>query len=48
MEMQEFCGLAARRNFNERYLNPLLEKGILKMTMPDKPKSKKQRYYSEL
>ena len=48
MEMQEFCGLAARRNFNERYLNPLLEKGVLKMIMPDKPKSKKQRYYSEL
>lgn len=25
-EMQEFCGLVARRSFNERYLNPLLEK----------------------
>lgn len=47
-EMQEFCGLVARRSFNERYLNPLLEKGVLKMTMPDKPRSKNQRYYSEL
>lgn len=48
IEMQEFCGLAARRSFNERYLNPLLTKGLLKMTIPDKPRSKNQRYYSEL
>lgn len=48
IEMQEFCGLAARRNFSEKYLNPLLEKGVLKMTIPNKPNSKKQRYYSEL
>lgn len=48
MEMQEFCGLVARRSFTERYLNPLLEKGLLKMTIPSKPKSKNQRYYSEL
>lgn len=47
-EMQEFCGLVARRSFNERYLNPLLEKGLLKMTIPDKPRSKNQKYYSEL
>ncbi len=47
-EMQEFCGLAARRNFNERYLKPMLETGTLKMTLPNKPRSKKQKYYSEL
>lgn len=47
-EMQVFCGLVARRSFNERYLKPLLEKGVLKMTIPDKPTSKNQRYYSEL
>lgn len=48
IEMQEFCGLVARRSFNERYLKPLLEKGLLKMTIPEKPRSKNQRYYSEL
>lgn len=47
-EMQGFCGLVARRSFNERYLKPLLEKGVLKMTIPDKPTSKNQKYYSEL
>lgn len=28
IEMREFCGVAARRNFSEKYLNPLLEKEL--------------------
>ncbi|MDR2542284.1 MAG: putative DNA binding domain-containing protein [Treponema sp.] len=28
------------------FIDPLLDKGILKMTIPDKPKSKNQKYYS--
>ena len=45
-ELQEYCGLKGRRNFGQNYLTPLIEKGILKMTLPDKPTSKNQKYYS--
>ena len=33
-------------SFRRKYLNALVEEGRLKMTMPDKPKSKNQKYYS--
>ena len=45
-ELQEYCGLKGRRNFGKNHLTPLLEKGVLKMTIPDKPTSKNQKYYS--
>lgn len=47
VEMQDFCGLSGRANFRENHLNPLLNKGIIKMTIPDKPNSRNQKYYSE-
>ena len=34
----------SRRQFNERYMKPLIESGELLMTIPDKPKSKNQKY----
>ena len=43
-EMQEFMGLAGRRNFSEKYIKPLLEAGKVEMTIPDKPNSRKQKY----
>ena len=43
-EMQEFMGLAGRRNFSERYIKPLLNAGKIEMTIPDKPNSKNQKY----
>jgi hypothetical protein len=30
------------------FVDPLIEEGKLKMTVPDKPRSRNQRYYSEL
>jgi hypothetical protein len=37
-------GLGNREHFRKSYLKPLLESGQLKMTIPDKPNSKNQRY----
>lgn len=45
-EMQAFLGISSRSHFSKAYLKPLLESGRLKMTLPDKPKSKNQKYYS--
>ena len=43
-EIIEFCGLKSRAQFTTRYLMPLIESNKLAMTIPDKPKSKKQKY----
>ena len=44
---QEICSFIGYRNltyFTRKYLNPLLASGQLKMTIPDKPKSRNQKY----
>jgi ATP-dependent DNA helicase RecG len=45
-EMQEFVGIASREYFNKTILLPLFESGKLKMTIPDKPSSRNQKYVS--
>ena len=45
-EIMENFGFKSRTSFRRKYLNALVEEGRLKMTMPDKPKSKNQKYYS--
>ena len=46
-EMQEFMDLVNRDYFRKNILNPLIKGGLLKLTMPNKPTSPKQKYYSE-
>jgi ATP-dependent DNA helicase RecG len=43
-EMQRFYGISSRDYFHTHVLKPLLESGQLKMTIPDKPKSRNQKY----
>ena len=43
-EIQAYLGLTGRNNFNDKYLKPLLASGKLKMTIPDKPNSRLQKY----
>lgn len=43
-ELQGAVGLRDREHFRKTYLEPLLVAGWLKMTIPDKPRSSKQRY----
>ena len=42
--MQEALGLKHRDHFNTVYLLPALRAGLIEMTIPDKPRSSKQRY----
>lgn len=43
-EIAEHCGYKNTKNFTQKYLRPLLDSGMLKMTLLDKPKSKNQKY----
>jgi predicted transcriptional regulator len=36
--------LKGRANFEERYLKPAIEAGIIEPTIPDKPQSRMQKY----
>jgi ATP-dependent DNA helicase RecG len=43
-EIQEFLGLRHRETFLNNYLRPLIADGYIAMTVPDKPRSRLQRY----
>ncbi len=45
-ELQEFVGLKDKVNFKRKYLDPMLKMGLIKMTLPDKPTSRNQKYVS--
>jgi len=43
-ELQAALDLKDRKSFREIYLQPALEAGLIRMTIPDKPNSRLQRY----
>ena len=43
-EMLAFMGLTDRTKFRRKYIHPLLEAGILELTIPEKPNSQNQKY----
>ena len=45
-EIMGFLGVTHREYFRIEILNPLIKQGLLHPTIPDKPTSSKQRYYS--
>lgn len=45
-EIQEYCKIGSRPYFTQYILKPLVNNGSLKMTLPDKPKSVNQRYFT--
>ena len=42
--IMEKLGLKSKETFRKNYMNPALQLGIVKMTIPDKPNSRNQRY----
>lgn len=44
IELMDKVGIKSRASFKKNYLDPLLESGIIEMTIPDKPMSRNQRY----
>ena len=42
--LMEIAGRTNRTKFRDQVLNPLLEAGFAEMTIPDKPRSSKQKY----
>ncbi len=46
-EMQKFCGIRTREYFRKEILSPLVKSGRVGLTIPEKPKSSKQKYFKK-
>jgi ATP-dependent DNA helicase RecG len=45
-EIMVFLKLRHRENFMEKVLHPLIDAGLIERTIPDKPRSRLQKYIS--
>lgn len=43
-ELQAHLALKDRKHFRKAYLHPALDAGLIEMTIPEKPRSRQQRY----
>lgn len=46
-EIMARLGLKSKETLRANYLDPALENGLIKQTLPNKPTSKNQKYYKE-
>ena len=44
-EIMERLNLKSKENLRKNYLDPGIEAGYIKLTLPDRPTSKNQKYY---
>jgi ATP-dependent DNA helicase RecG len=44
LDLMTITGRSDRTKFRDQVLNPLLDMGLIEMTIPDKPRSSKQKY----
>lgn len=45
-EIADYLGIKATTYMMNKYVLPLIQQGLIQMTIPDKPKSRNQRYYA--
>jgi hypothetical protein len=46
-ELMDLLSMKSRVSFRNNYLNPAIENGLIKMSLPDSPTSKNQTYYKD-
>ena len=46
-EIMKRLGLKSKETLRKNYLNPAIELGLIRMTIPDKPNSRNQRYVKQ-
>lgn len=46
-ELMDKLGLKSHNGFMKNYLHPALQQNLIEMTIPDKPRSKNQRYFKQ-
>ena len=45
--IMDLLGLKSKETFRKNYINPAMDLGLVRMTLPDKPNSRNQRYVKQ-